>query len=90
MSRIAIIGGTGLSELVGLQNIKTEEVDSFYGETSGVIESGLLEGEEVVFLSRHGKPHTIPLFPLINVVVPGNTSPLPPADVVVILGQVSP
>ena len=60
MSRIAIIGGTGLSELVGLKNIKTEKVDTVYGETSGVIESGLLEGEEVVFLSRHGKPHTIP------------------------------
>ena len=60
MSRVAIIGGTGLSELVGLKNIKTEKVDTVYGETSGVIESGLLEGEEVVFLSRHGKPHTIP------------------------------
>jgi len=60
MSRIAIIGGTGLSELVGLEAIEIQQTDSYYGATSSNIETGKLEGKTVCFLSRHGKPHAIP------------------------------
>lgn len=60
MSRLAIIGGTGLSDLVGLTDREEDVASSSFGETSAVIESGFLEGQKIHFLSRHGKPHSIP------------------------------
>lgn len=57
---VAIIGGTGLTQLDGLKIIRREVVHTQYGEPSGPITHGLFNGKEVMFLARHGYGHTIP------------------------------
>ncbi len=60
MSGIAIIGGSGLTQLEGLDIVRREVVHTPYGEPSGPVTHGILHGREVVFLARHGYGHTIP------------------------------
>jgi 5'-methylthioinosine phosphorylase len=60
MSKLAIIGGTGLTTLTGLQITRSETVETPYGMPSGPITVGEMAGREVLFLSRHGAAHTIP------------------------------
>lgn len=57
---VAIIGGTGLTSLAGLEITRREVVHTPYGEPSGPITHGLFNGKEVLFLARHGYGHTIP------------------------------
>ncbi len=57
---VAIIGGTGLTSLPGLEITHREVVHTPYGEPSGPITHGLLHGKAVMFLARHGYGHTIP------------------------------
>lgn len=60
MSKLAIIGGTGLTTLKGLQITRSEAVETPYGTPSSPLSIGEMAGREVVFLSRHGAAHTIP------------------------------
>lgn len=60
MTRLAIIGGTGLTSLKGLEITNREVVHTPYGEPSGPLLSGELCKTEVLFLPRHGSGHTIP------------------------------
>lgn len=60
MTELAIIGGTGLTSLKGLEISRREVIHTPYGEPSGPLTHGLLRGKEVVFLARHGYGHTIP------------------------------
>jgi 5'-deoxy-5'-methylthioadenosine phosphorylase len=60
MSKLAIIGGTGLDSLEGLTITGSESLDTPYGEPSGPLSHGELAGREVVFMPRHGAKHTIP------------------------------
>lgn len=60
MSELAIIGGTGLTSLKGLEILRREVVHTPYGEPSGPLTYGVLGNREVVFLARHGYGHTIP------------------------------
>ncbi|MDH5435564.1 MAG: S-methyl-5'-thioinosine phosphorylase [Gammaproteobacteria bacterium] len=60
MSEIAIIGGTGLTSLKGLEITRREMVRTPFGEPSGPLTFGTFSGHEVVFLARHGYGHTIP------------------------------
>ena len=60
MTKLAIIGGTGLTSLKSLEIIRREVVHTPYGEASGPLTHGILFGKEVVFLARHGYGHTIP------------------------------
>jgi 5'-methylthioinosine phosphorylase len=60
MPDIAIIGGTGLTALEGLEIVRREVVHTPYGEPSGPLTHGVLNGKEVVFLARHGYGHNIP------------------------------
>jgi len=60
MSKIAIIGGTGLTSLTSLTVIRREMVRTPYGEPSGPVTHGVLCDQDVVFLARHGYGHTIP------------------------------
>ena len=60
MTSIAIIGGTGLTSLAGLDLSGEETLATKYGEPSGPITRGRLAGKEVLFLPRHGYAHTIP------------------------------
>jgi 5'-methylthioinosine phosphorylase len=57
---LAIIGGTGLTSLKGLEIDRREVMHTPYGEPSGPLTHGILAGREVVFLARHGYSHTIP------------------------------
>lgn len=60
MSKIAIIGGTGLTSLQGLEITGREIIQTPYGEPSGILVRGNYCGQEVMFLPRHGPGHTIP------------------------------
>ncbi len=59
-TRLAIIGGTGLTRLKDLEIIRREVMHTPYGEPSGPLTFGTLNGTEIVFLPRHGAQHTIP------------------------------
>lgn len=59
MPEIAVIGGTGLAELEGLNILETREINTPYGNPSSRITVGEIKGKPVAFLARHGNPHTI-------------------------------
>ena len=55
---IGVFGGSGFYSL--LENASKQHVETPYGEPSGDIATGQVEGVEVAFLPRHGVKHTIP------------------------------
>jgi 5'-methylthioinosine phosphorylase len=57
---LAIIGGSGLTQLSNLDVTRRLAVRTPYGEPSGALTFGRIAGEDVVFLARHGYGHTIP------------------------------
>ncbi len=57
---LAIIGGSGLTQLSNLNITRRQVVRTPYGEPSGALTFGTIEGRDVVFLARHGYGHTIP------------------------------
>lgn len=58
--RIGVIGGSGLTELDGLQNRQWQTVETPWGRPSDEILTGDLNGVPMAFLPRHGRGHTIP------------------------------
>lgn len=56
---MAIIGGSGLYSMHGLQDTKELQIDTPFGKTSAPIITGMLEGTQVAFLARHGIGHHI-------------------------------
>ena len=60
MSRLAIIGGSGVTRLSGLEIFRKEVVHTPFGEPSAPLTYGTFHGHELVFLPRHGAAHTIP------------------------------
>jgi 5'-methylthioinosine phosphorylase len=56
---LAIIGGSGLSQLANLEVTRRWVARTPYGEPSGPLTFGRLCGIDVVFLARHGYGHTI-------------------------------
>ncbi|MBL0348069.1 S-methyl-5'-thioadenosine phosphorylase [Candidatus Villigracilis affinis] len=56
---IAIIGGSGLYHMSGLQNAAEHNIDTPFGKPSAPIVVGTLEGMRVAFLARHGIGHHI-------------------------------
>jgi len=59
MSRIGIIGGSGLYNIEGIKNVKKVSVTTPFGQPSDKFILGELEGKEIVFLPRHGIGHRI-------------------------------
>jgi len=59
MAKIAIIGGSGLTNMPGLTVSHREMVKTEYGAPSSPLIHGELSGSEVIFLARHGRRHTI-------------------------------
>lgn len=55
----AVIGGTGLTQFSGLENVQVIEVDTPFGKPSSPIYLGFLAGKRVAFLARHGIGHHI-------------------------------
>lgn len=60
MNKLAIIGGTGLTQLSGLEISAETVLDTPFGKPSAAFKMGRLHGKEVVFLARHGDPHILP------------------------------
>jgi len=60
MTRLAIIGGTGLDKIPDLEIVHREVSHTPYGEASAALTYGRISGREVIFLPRHGSAHNIP------------------------------
>jgi 5'-methylthioadenosine phosphorylase len=56
---LAIIGGSGLYNVPGLEDAQEYEVDTPFGKPSSPIVVGTLEGQQIAFLARHGIGHFI-------------------------------
>jgi 5'-methylthioadenosine phosphorylase len=54
---IGVIGGSGLYEVDGLQDVREVRVDTPFGAPSDALIVGRLGEAEVVFLPRHGRGH---------------------------------
>ena len=53
-TKIAVIGGTGLYSMMDdFEMTRQEIINTPYGEASGPLVFGLLQGKEVAFLARH-------------------------------------
>jgi 5'-methylthioadenosine phosphorylase len=57
---LGIIGGSGLSDLPGLQDREWRAVETPFGTPSDQLCFGRISGQAIVFLPRHGRDHTIP------------------------------
>lgn len=55
----AVIGGSGLYQLPGLSQTAEHAVDTPFGKPSGLIVEGEINGQQIFFLARHGKGHSI-------------------------------
>lgn len=60
MKSLAIIGGTGIDQLDGLEIIESYDVETPYGEPSRLVQEGRLGSTRLLFLQRHGSPRAIP------------------------------
>ncbi len=58
MTKIGIIGGSGLYEL--LDNPRHVVVETEYGVGSSEVSLGTIGGKEIAFMTRHGKEHAVP------------------------------
>lgn len=56
---LAVIGGSGLYDISGLSDIEKHVVDTPFGDPSAPIVTGVLEGQPVAFLARHGLGHPL-------------------------------
>ncbi len=56
---LAVIGGSGLAKLVGLESIRREVIRTPWGTPSCALSFGMFQGTPIVFLARHGYGHTI-------------------------------
>ncbi len=60
MSKIGVIGGSGLYEIEGFTLKKKKKLSTPYGNPSEQYFIGEINDTEVIFLPRHGKHHDIP------------------------------
>lgn len=56
---LAVVGGSGLSQLANLERCQRKLARTPFGEPSGPLTIGRLQGRELVFLARHGDGHRI-------------------------------
>src|ERR1700748_318830 len=56
---LGIIGGSGIYDLPGIENVREEVVQSPWGEPSAALRFGTIAGLPIVFLSRHDKGHRL-------------------------------
>lgn len=54
---VGIIGGSGLYEMEGLENVAEIEVSTPFGQPSDKLVTGTYLGRRLVFLPRHGRGH---------------------------------
>jgi len=56
---LAVIGGSGLYGLEGLEVEDRGRPDTPFGRTSGHLVSGRLDGSPILFIARHGEDHSV-------------------------------
>ncbi|MGQ0685573.1 S-methyl-5'-thioadenosine phosphorylase [Bradyrhizobium sp.] len=56
---LGIIGGSGVYDLPGLEDVRDETVETPWGEPSAPLRRGTIGGLPMVFLPRHGKGHML-------------------------------
>jgi 5'-methylthioadenosine phosphorylase len=56
---VGVIGGSGLYDIDGLENIEEKQVATPFGEPSDSFVCGTLNGVETIFLARHGRSHSM-------------------------------
>jgi 5'-methylthioadenosine phosphorylase len=54
---LGVIGGSGIYDLPGLEKAQTKAIASPWGDPSGPLLTGEIDGLPIVFLSRHDKGH---------------------------------
>jgi 5'-methylthioadenosine phosphorylase len=59
-SVLGIIGGSGVYDIDGLDSKRWQKVESPFGAPSDQLLFGELDGQQMVFLPRHGRGHRIP------------------------------
>ncbi len=58
-SVLGIIGGSGVYDLPGLEDLREERIESPWGEPSDTLRFGRIGKTEIVFLPRHGRGHAL-------------------------------
>src|SRR6186713_2346999 len=58
-SVLGVIGGSGIYDLPGLENVREQRIASPWGEPSAALRIGEIAGLPVVFLPRHDKGHRL-------------------------------
>jgi 5'-methylthioadenosine phosphorylase len=56
---LGIIGGSGIYDLPGLENVRDEAIQSPWGEPSASLRRGAIAGLPIVFLPRHDRGHRL-------------------------------
>ena len=56
-SAIGVIGGSGLYEMEGLENVRRVRLETPFGDPSDEFVTGILHGVSLAFLPRHGRGH---------------------------------
>ena len=58
-ARVAVIGGSALYDMEGLQTVDEVSIDTPFGKPSDPIRVGELSGSTIAFLPRHGRGHRL-------------------------------
>jgi len=57
---LGVIGGSGLYQMEGLEDVEEITVPTTFGDPSDAVVSGRLDGVRMLFLPRHGRGHRLP------------------------------
>ncbi|MHA6289357.1 S-methyl-5'-thioadenosine phosphorylase [Maricaulis sp. CAU 1757] len=57
--KLGVIGGSGLYQMDGLEDVRTVDAETPWGRPSDRLVCGRLHGVELVFLPRHGRGHRL-------------------------------
>lgn len=60
MTKIGIIGGSGLDDPDILKQPEDVKMETEFGKPTSPLKTGLIEGVNVALLARHGRDHSIP------------------------------
>jgi 5'-methylthioadenosine phosphorylase len=58
-TRIAVIGGSGLYRIDGIEDVREIRIKTPFGNPSDAIVTGMLGNRRIAFLPRHGRGHRI-------------------------------
>lgn len=57
---LAVIGGTGVYRVPGIDWLQTLSCDTEYGPPSGPVRIADIDGRRIAFMARHGEAHALP------------------------------